>query len=118
MNSSVLFLKRGVVYCMFIAVLCTWFGCAAVFFSSKQQQVLTKRLGKKFAWLLFIVSTVVSVYLFSQQQLFVVACLLHLINVMVVWLLLIFSQAHVRLSITKYLFAAVSFSAATHWLAS
>jgi membrane protein YqaA with SNARE-associated domain len=101
---------------MFIAVLCICFGCLVVFFSSKHQQVLTNRLQKKLAWLFFVVSIIASIYLFAQQQIFVVACLLSLINIIVIWLILVFTQGHFRLSITKYLLAAVSFSAVTHWL--
>ena len=101
---------------MFTAVLCNWLACTAVFLSWKQQKVLTKPLSKNFAWLLFIFATVVSTCLFAQQQLFVVACLFTLINIMVIWLFLVFSQGHFRLSVSKYFLTAVSFSAVTHWL--
>lgn len=101
---------------MFTAVLCNWLACTAVFLSSKQQQLFPKPLSKNFAWLIFILATVVSTYIFAQQQLLVVACLLTLVNIMVIWPLLVFSQGHFRPSVSKYLLTAVSFSAVTHWL--
>jgi len=101
---------------MFTAVLCNWLACTVVFLSSKQQKLLPKPLSKNVAWLIFILATVVSTYIFAQQQLFVVACLMTLINIMVIWLFLVFSQGHFRLSVSKYLLTAVSFSAVTHWL--
>lgn len=101
---------------MFTAVLCNWLACSAIFLSSKQQQLLPKPLSKNVAWLIFILATVVSTYLFSQQQLFVVACLMTLVNIMVIWPILVFSQGHFRPSASKYLLTALSFSAVTHWL--
>jgi len=101
---------------MFTAVLCNWLACIAVFLSSKQQQLLTKPLSKNLAWPIFIFATLVSTYSFAQQQLFVVACLMTLVNIMVIWPLLVFAQGHFRLSVSKYLLTAVSFSALTHWL--
>jgi len=101
---------------MFAAVLCNWLACTAVFLSSKQQQLLPKPLSKNVAWLIFIFATVVSTYIFSQQQLFVVSCLMTLVNIMVIWPILVFSQGHFRFSVSKYLLTAMSFSALTHWL--
>lgn len=101
---------------MFLAVLCLWLGCFAVFLSSKQQRVLSRVMKKELAWLVFTMTILVAGYLFSQQQLVVVACLMVLAYIMVIWLLLVFTQAHYRLSLNKYCMAALSFSAATHWL--
>jgi hypothetical protein len=101
---------------MFIAVLCNWLACTVVFLSSKQQQLFPKPLSKNVAWLIFTLATFVSIYIFAQQQLIVIACLMTLVNIMVIWPVLVFSQGHFRPSLRKYLLTAVSFSAVTHWL--
>lgn len=101
---------------MFVAVICIWLGCVIVFLSAKSQQVIAKPLSKQFAWLVFGGCLVFSIYWLSQELSSVVASLLSLAYVMVIWLLLVFSQGHIRLSLIKLSGAAVTFSAAAHWL--
>ncbi|MDP7591117.1 MAG: hypothetical protein QF552_00155 [Litorilituus sp.] len=101
---------------MLLAVLCVWLGCAFVFVSSRQQKLLTMNIRKEIAWPIFTVLLCLATYLFSLHYLFVVACLLSLANVMVVWLLMIFSQGHFTISISKLLVIGTSFSVVSYWL--
>ncbi len=101
---------------MLLAVLFIWLGCAAVFFSSKQQKLLARRIRKDVAWAIFTLATIIATYLFSQHHLAVTAGLLTLANVMVIWLIFVFSQGHFRVTSVKYLVSAGSFAVISYWL--
>lgn len=101
---------------MLLAVLCIWLGCAVVFFSSKQQKLLAQPIRKDIAWTIFTITTIIATYLFSQHHLAVTAGLLTLANIMVIWLIFVFSQGHFRTTSVKYLVSAGFFAVISYWL--
>jgi len=101
---------------MLIAALFIWIGCGSVYLSSKQQKILPRRIRKDIAWSIFTLAVVLGTYLYAQDHLAVVAGLLTLANVMVMWLILVFSQGHYRTTALNYLIGGLAFALSSQWL--
>lgn len=100
---------------MFLAFVLIYLSCIAVFFSSKQQQISIKQLNKSAAWSIFVVGITAGIFILSQQQLVIVACLLALTNIMAIWILLVFSQRYFKPTLLKYLIGGIVFAALSSW---
>ncbi len=107
---------KGCICNMFVAVFGIWLACVVVFLSSKQQTLLTTRVSKKFSWIFFSVLIVVSTHLFALQHTLIVSCLLTLANIMVIWIVLVFSQGYFAPNYRQYFVGGIAFAFLTNWL--
>lgn len=76
------------------SILLVWLACLLSYLASNQQRLLVRPLSKQYSWMSFALILGVAFYLLSTKYLVVVSGLILLIQVMCIWLVIVFSASH------------------------
>lgn len=76
------------------SILLVWIACMLPYLASKQQRLLVRPISKQFSWIGFALMLGVAFYLLTTKYLAVVSGLILLIQVMCIWLVIVFTASH------------------------
>lgn len=77
-----------------LALQLAWLGAVPVYCTSQQQRILRHPLPKPLAWFIFYVAMLSAAWMLSHVYLWLTACFIVAVVVMMVWILLAISMPH------------------------
>ena len=93
-----------------IAAILLWIGCVASYLTSNHQKLLSKPLHRQLGWSVFVLTVISSSYLIQQQQHWLSAIILVLCYLMLLWPLIMISQAYLKQRLGQFLMLGTGFS--------